>query len=80
MGVVIMPRIKRVTNVLLVLLALALEVLTLLAGHNLIPAEYIPHVMVIIAFIPKVVAVLAHNSNPDGTPAELPYVPTRVQE
>lgn len=70
-----MPHIKLSTNLIILLLTLALEGLTLALEGSLVPERYVPHVMLAVAFIPKVLAILAQYSNPNGTPAALPYAP-----
>ena len=69
-----MPNIKLSTNLVGILLTLLLEGLTLAFGSGLIPPHLIPYVMFALAFIPKGLSVLAHMSNPNGTPVALPYV------
>ncbi len=70
-----MPRIKLSTNLFILILTLALELLTLALEGSLVPERYLGHVMLAVAFIPKVLAILAQYSNPNGTPAAMPYGP-----
>ena len=72
-----MPRITITTNILVIILTILLEGITLALSGNLIPPKYTPLAVFAIAFVPKVLSVLAHYSNPNGTPAALPYPAAR---
>jgi hypothetical protein len=76
------------TNLVVMLVALAWEALLALQDalplwlqQGLVPKKYEPLAMLAVAFIPKALSVLAHYSNPNGTPASeaYPKLPPEVQ-
>lgn len=71
-----MPKITLRTNLLVILLTLTLEALTIAMGGQILPLKYLPLAVFFVAFIPKVLSVLAQYSNPNGTAAELPWAPS----
>jgi len=65
-------KLKLSTNIITQILATGFQVLNLVGGF--IPSKYQVWIAAILAGIQSATAIIAHESNPDGTPATQGYV------
>ena len=67
-----MPTLKLSTHLILQALAMLLQIATQLQVGHVFPAEFAPSIAVLVGLAQAVMAAIAHFSNTNGTPQELP--------